>query len=284
MRENIGKIDSMVIKDVVNFLHPLNPGAVYNGTIERTGWQIKFVTPYEVQGEVEIKADAWKSYNSRVKRRDIGFNATRIRKVFSTMKKGEIVEIEIDNDRIIGQWKKLNLTWTHLLEEVTDKREDYLLPEDLVYSVDISLSKHHIKDIKTHLAAAEKETKRWDPWEGVILHYKNEQLKIFVYKIEHQCKNGVWLPVIEKELLAELSEFDVHKGKTEIIGVYPLKIFKRIVGNARDSRLDLNFGNETPLSAVFEIRKNIRIEAHILPADLTEKEKKKLIESLNSEV
>ena len=283
MRENIGEIDSMVVKDVVNFLHPLNPGAVYNGTVERTGWKIDFVTPYEIQGRVEIKADAWKKYNCGIGRRDIGFNATRIRKVFSTMKKGEIAEIEIDDYCIIGRWKDLNLTWTHLLEETTDKSEDYLLPEDLVYTVDISLSKHHIKSIKMHLAAIEKEIERWDPWNGVVLEYENKQLKIFVYRIENRYQNGTWTPAVEVRSVIELSRFDVHKGRTETIAMYPLKTFKRILGNVKNGYLKLAFGNETPLQVDFEIRKGIHIEAHLMPANLTEKVRRKIIDHLNGE-
>ena len=96
----------------MNFLHSINPGVVHEGKIDKTGWTINFVKPYEIQGKVKILREAWKHYN-RVEEKEIGFDATRIKKIFSAMRKGDIVEIKLNDHSIIGRWKDLNLTWTY---------------------------------------------------------------------------------------------------------------------------------------------------------------------------
>ena len=284
MNEITGEIDSIVVKDTVKFLHSVNPGVVHEGTIDKTGWTIDFVKPYEIQGNVKILREAWKHYNG-VEEKEIGFDATRIKKIFSAMRKGDIVEIKLNDHSIIGKWKDLNLTWTHTLIEPDYRTGDYLLPENLNYPVVLTLIGQPIlKSIEKGLKIAKKELERWESWEGVIIQYKERIFKIFVYRFKYGNINGAWTFVPEIKQILELSEFqfDLHKGEAETIGIYLLKNFEHIIKSAKGGNIALSFGNEMPLKTVFELRRGISVVAYQIPADLAKDEKEKLIHCINN--
>jgi len=274
MREDIGELDSIVMKEIANFLHPINPGAVYRATIDRTGWSIDFVCPYEIKGRVKIEREAWVKYNSRI-RRKIGFNATRIRKIFSVMRREENVEIEISENCIIGKWRDLNLTWTHTLEEVTYESNDYLLPERIKYNMKFDLSKE-IRNIRDAIKAVKKLNKRW---ENIVLYFKQGTLRIFACDIFYRLQEGRLLSNIEIEpvIVIELPELD-YQG--EIIEKYSFKEFENMVKYAKE-HLIFAFGSENILRVTFKMRKNVRVITYLLPRDTNKKEREELKRVIN---
>jgi len=282
--ESIGEIDSIVMKDVAKFLYSIKSDAVYPVKLYERGLKIDFINPYEIQGNVEINREAWKSYCNG-HNEELGFDVARIRKMFATMKKGEIAEIKLNSNKMIVVWHNLHLVWTHLLIEPEDRTENYLLPENLNYPVVLSLIGQPIlKSIEKGLKIAKKELERWESWEGVIIQYKERIFKIFIYRFEYGNINGAWTFIPEIKQILELSEFqfDLHKGEAETIGIYSLKNFEHIIKSAKSGNLTLSFGNEMPLKTVFELRRGISVVAYQIPADLAENEKEKLINCINN--
>ncbi len=282
--ESIGEIDSIVMKDVAGFVNRIEPGNISELEVGKKGWHVYFANfAHTLAGKVEISKDAWIRYWD-TNDMELTFDASRVKNMFATMKKGEVAEIGFDEYNMIAVWSDLNLTWTHKLIDTDYKIVKPPHVKELNYPVVLTLiGQPTIAGLRKMLKEAKKGIDKYETWEGVMLRYREDNdlpvFGVYAYKFEYKEINGKWTHVPEVKPILELSgdQFDLDPDKREqSTGIYTFENFEHMLKGAKGKSLTIAFGDGIPLKASFEIRQGVKVVAYQASASLDEEEKEKL--------
>ncbi len=280
--ESVGEIDSIVMKDVAQFVNRIEPDKMFELEVEKKGWRVYFANfAHTLAGIVEVNQDAWIRYWD-TNDMELTFDARRVKNMFAAARKGEIAEIEVGKEQMVVNWN-WGLTWTHKF----GNKEDFkikphitsLHDRDGYYGdVKLRLGKEAIKELKKGLAVAKKELKDWVSWddrEGIILLCAEQSgdyiFKAYIFKSIYQG-GGKYT----QKVLPITSSYDLHlDGGSKCAGIYPLSDFERMLkGAVKSESLTLSFGDGKLLRSEFDMRKGVHVITWQVPLEFFDEEEK----------